>query len=93
MIIQLDTTSLFNIFRVSYFDELESQIQLIAPSMVEYHLNDLVDSSTNESVYINKANIQQTISLDQYSLYLDYEDFIYLEFFEKDDTYNTESLW
>lgn len=60
--------------------------------MVEYHLYDL-SSTMNESVYINKSNIQQTIHLDQYSLYLDYENLIYLEFTEKEDTYNTESLW
>ncbi|MGB5866604.1 MAG: hypothetical protein WBG69_01910 [Arcobacteraceae bacterium] len=92
MIIQLDKTSLFNTFHVSCFNQLEEGIQSVAPSMVEYHLDDL-SSSTNEPVYINKSNIQQTIYLDQYSLYLDYEDLVYLEFIEKDDTYDTESLW
>jgi hypothetical protein len=92
LIIQLDKNSLFNIFKVSCFDELEEGLQLVAPSMVEYYLEDL-SSSINDSVYINKSNIQQTISLDQYSIYLDYEDLVYLEFIEKDDNYDTESLW
>lgn len=92
MIIQLDANSLFSTFEVSSFQKLEEGIQSIAPSMVEYHLQDLSSSDT-ESVYINKSNIQQTIYLDQYSLYLDYEDSIFLEFIEKEDEYETESLW
>jgi hypothetical protein len=92
LIIQLNKTLLFNTFNVLSFKQLEEKIQIIAPSMVEYHLYDL-SSTMNESVYINKSNIQQTIHLDQYSLYLDYENLIYLEFTEKEDTYNTESLW
>ena len=92
MIIELDHHILFNTFKVSSFDELEEGIQSIAPSMVEYHLEDLCSSHT-QSVYINKSNIQQTIYLDQYSLYLDYGDSIYLEYIEKEDSYETESLW
>jgi len=90
--IQLDSNLLFSTFKVTSFTQLEQEIQSIAPSMVEYYLNDL-SSSTNESVYINKSNIQQTIFLDEYSLYLDYCDSIYLEFIEKEDEYDTQSLW
>ena len=92
MIIQLDTILLFHTFNVSSFKQLEEEIKLIAPSIVEYHLYDLT-STINGSVYINKSNIQETIFLDQYSLYLDYENLIYLEFIEKNDTYDIESLW
>lgn len=92
MIIQLNTTLLFNTFNVSSFKQLEDEIEFIAPSMVEYHLYDLA-STMNDSVYINKSNIQQSIFLGQYSLYVDYEDLIYLEFIEKDNNYDTESLW
>ena len=92
MTIQLENNSLFQTFKVSCFDELEQGINNIAPSMVEYYLEDL-SSSSNESIYINKSNIQKSILLDQYSLYLDYSDTIYLEKEEKDDTYDTESLW
>jgi len=90
--IQLENNLLFQTFKVSCFDELEQGINNIAPSMVEYYLEDL-SSSSNESIYINKSNIQKSILLDQYSLYLDYSDTIYLEKEEKDDTYDTESLW
>ena len=92
MTIQLDTNTLFQTFKVSCFDELEQEIQSIAPSMVEYYLDDL-SSSINESAYINRSNIQKTIYLDQYSVYLDYSDSVYLETLEKDDDYETESLW
>ena len=92
MTIQLENSSLFQIFKVSCFDELEQGINNIAPSMVEYYLEDL-SSSSNESIYINKSNIQKTICLDQYSLYLDYSDTVYLEILEKDDDYDTQSLW
>jgi len=90
--IQLDTNSLFQTFKVSCFNELEQELQSIAPSMVEYYLDDL-SSSTNEHTYINRSNIQNTIYLDQYSLYLDYSDSVFLEVLEKDDEYDTESLW
>ena len=92
MTIELDTNLLLQTFKVSCFDNLEQEIQSIAPSMVEYYLDDL-SSSTNEPAYINRSNIQKTIYLDQYSLYLDYSDTVYLEVTEKDDNYETESLW
>ena len=92
MTIQLDNNSLFQTFKVSCFDHLEQALQTIAPSMVEYYLGDL-SSSIIEPAYINRSNIQKTISLDQYSLYLDYSDSVYLETLEKDDEYSTESLW
>jgi len=92
LIIQLDTNSLFQIFKISCFDELEQEIQSLAPSMVEYYLDEL-SLSTTEATYINRSNIQKSIFLDQYSLYLDYWDTIYLEKQEKDNSYETESLW
>ena len=92
MTIQLDNNSLFQTFKVSCFDQLEQKLQTIAPSMVEYYLDDL-SSSIIEPAYINRSNIQKTIYLDQYSLYLDYSDSVFLETLEKDDDYDTESLW
>ena len=92
MTIQLDTNVLFSTFKVSCFDQLEEGMQSLAPSMVEYYLDDL-SSSMDQSIYINKSNIQQTIFLDEYSLYLDYNDTVYLEFVKKEDDYDTQSLW
>jgi len=92
LIIELDANLLFQTFKVSCFEQLEQEAQIIAPSMVEYYLDDL-SSAVNESTYINKSNIQKTIYLDQYSVYLDYGDTIYLEIKEKENDYETESLW
>jgi hypothetical protein len=65
----------------------------MAPSMIEYYLNDLASSSDDNS-YINKSNIQQTIFLDAYSLYIDYGDDIYLEMADtSNDEFETGSLW
>ena len=94
MIIQLDKNLVYSTFSVENFEQLDSTTQLMAPSMVEYYLSDLATVTTSEeSIYINKANIQNTISLDEYSLYLDYDNKIYLEFIEKEDNYETDSLW
>jgi len=90
--VKLDTSLLFNTFKVNSFEQLEQGMQSLAPSMIEYYLSDL-SSSVSESFYINRSNIQKTIFLDEYSLYLDYEDFVYLEFVQKDNFYGTESLW
>ena len=92
MTVKLDTSLLFNTFKVNSFEQLEQGMQSLAPSMIEYYLSDL-SSSVSESFYINRSNIQKTIFLDEYSLYLDYEDFVYLEFIQKDNFYDTESLW
>ena len=92
MIIQIDKESLYKTFSVECFLSIENSTQQMAPSMVEYYLNDLA-ASNNGSAYINRSQIQQTIFLDEYSLYMDYNNDIYLEFIQKDDQYETESLW
>ena len=92
MIIQLDKTLLFTTFAVESFEQLNLNTQIMAPSMIEYYLSDLA-SSDNQSSYINKSNIQQTIYLDEYLLYLDYNEDVYMEFVQKEDQYETESLW
>lgn len=74
------------------FEELETALLAIAPSMVEYYLSDLA-STEEDSSYINRSNIQHTISLDEYSIYLDYNDDTFLEFVQNDDNYETQSLW
>ena len=93
MIIQLEKDSLYSTFGVSDFSSLDSCTQAMAPSMVEYYLSDLATASDFSESYINKSNIQQTIFLEEYSLYQDYNDDIYLEFTQKEETYETQSLW
>jgi len=93
LIIQLEKSLLFSTFNVDNFSNLEQSTQLMAPSMVEYYLSDLASSSDFTESYINKTNIQQTIFLEDYSLYIDYNNDVYLEFTQKDDEYETQSLW
>lgn len=93
MIIQLDKNHLFNTFGVSSFKQLEENTNTMAPSMVEYYLSDLASVSHEGDSYINKSNIQHTITLDEYSLYLDYNEDTYLEFIENNDIYETGTLW
>ncbi|MEA3288941.1 MAG: hypothetical protein U9Q04_02070 [Campylobacterota bacterium] len=92
MIIQINKNLLFTTFGVASFEELETALLAIAPSMVEYYLSDLA-STEEDSSYINRSNIQHTISLDEYSIYLDYNDDTFLEFVQNDDNYETQSLW
>jgi hypothetical protein len=93
LIIQIDRDSLFSTFNVEEFSQLNNSTQSMAPSMVEYFLSDLATSSDSEPSYINKSNIQETLFLGEYSLYIDYSNNIYLEFVEKEDEYETQSLW
>lgn len=91
MIISLDKNKLFSTFSVQDFSQLENSFDTLAPSMVEYYLSSL---SSEEESYINRSNIQSTISLDDYTLYLDYDDNTYLEINSSGcDEYATGSLW
>lgn len=92
MIVILDKNLVYSTFDVEMFDQIDVSIQTMAPSMIDYYLSDLA-SNSEESSYINKSDIQNTIYLNEYMLYLDYSDNIYLEFTEKNDEYETESLW
>ncbi len=68
-------------------------VNSMAPSMVEYYLSDL--SNGNDDAYLNKRNIQDTINIGEYSLYLDYDEEVYLEIEDtlSADDYETGSLW
>lgn len=92
MTVLLDKSNLYSTFDVSSFNELKLSIDSIAPSMAEYYLNDLA-SFVNDSLQLNKSNIEQSLYLDGYSLYLDYSKDIYLEIIQKEDEYETNSLW
>ena len=76
MIIALDNNRLYSTFSVSDFSQLENSFNTIAPSMVEYYLSSLC---SDDETHINRSSIQNTIYLDDYTIYLDYEDKIYLE--------------
>ena len=92
MVLLLNKTSLYSTFGVEDFNYLENAISSMAPSMVEYYLSDL--SNGNEDTYLNRRNIQNSLSVGDFSLYLDYDDEIYLEIDDiKEEELETGSLW
>ena len=90
MITQINTDSLYNLFRVVDFNLLESAIDSMAPSLVEYHLSSLMG---DDDFYFNKRDIEESISVGNYNLYLDYSKNIYLEELSKMIDDNTQSFW
>lgn len=95
MIINIDKTNIFSLFKADNFDSLEYLIDSMPPSLVEYHLMNFISSEEDCNIFFNKKNIQSSFSFGIYSLYLDYEEKIYLEF-ESDslrDTYTNASLF
>ncbi len=92
MVLLLNKTSLYSTFDVDSFDSLDNVINSMAPSMVEYYLSDL--SNGNEDAYLNKRNIQDSLCVGDYSLYIDYDEEVYLEIEDsKEDDLETGSLW
>lgn len=92
MTLLLNKNSLFSTFGVDDFNSLEGAVNNMAPSMVEYYLSDL--SNGVDDSYLNKRNIQNSIYIGDYSLYMDYDEEVYLEIEEKpEDDYETGSLW
>ncbi len=76
MITQINKDSLYNMFGVKNFNHLESALDNMAPSLVEYYLSSLTNSDDS---YFNKRDIEESISIGDYSLYMDYSENIYLE--------------
>lgn len=76
MIIQVNKDSLYNMFGVDNFNLLENALDNMAPSLVEYYLSSLTNSDDS---YFNKRDIEESISIGDYSLYMDYSENIYLE--------------
>lgn len=92
MVSLLNKNSLYSTFGVHEFSSLEQNIQTMAPSMVEYYLYEL--SSGNEYTYLNKKYIQESISIGEYSIYLDYNEEVFLEFENiNEEELITNSLW
>lgn len=92
MVLLLNKTSLYSTFGVNSFDSLDDAINSMAPSMVEYYLSDL--SNGNEDAYLNKKNIQNSLCIGDYSLYIDYDEEIYLEIEDsEEESFETGSLW
>lgn len=90
MITLVNKDSLYNLFGVLNFHSLESALESMAPSLVEYHLSGLCEFS--DDLYFNRREIENKFSIGDYNLYIDYSENIYLEFEESnEDSYDT--LW
>lgn len=91
MILPLNRTTLFNTFGVDNFNSLDSAINNMAPSMVEYYLSDLSDGC--ETIYLNKRNIQNSLYIGDFSIYEDYDESLYLEISDEKTEEETGSFW
>ncbi len=89
MITQVDKDSLFNIFGVKNFELLHSAIDNMAPSLVEYYLSSF---TSDDELYFNKRDIEESISIGDYNLYIDYTKNIYLELNSTTEEI-TQSFW
>ena len=89
MITQVNKDSLYNMFGVDNFNLLESALDNMAPSLVEYYLSSL---TSNDDSYFNKRDIEDSISIGDYNLYIDYSKNIYLELNNTIED-STQSFW
>lgn len=89
MITQVDKDSLFNTFGVKNFGLLHSAIDNMAPSLVEYYLSSFTN---DDELYFNKRDIEESISIGDYNLYIDYTKNIYLELNSTTEEI-TQSFW
>ena len=90
MITSVNKDSLYNIFGVQTFGLLEGAIDTMAPSLVEYYLANL--SEYADEAYFNKKDIEESVSIGDYNLYIDYNENIYLESISTNDNY-TQGFW
>jgi len=97
MITLLNKNSLYSTFGVENFNSLGDAVNEMAPSMVEYYLSDLCDYSNindcENGFYLNKRNIENHINIGEYSIYIDYNEDIYLEIDIAEEEHETGSLW
>ncbi len=97
MITPLNKETLYNAFGVNNFNSLDDAINNMAPSIVEYYLSDLYDVSnindTGNGFYLNKRNIENSITISEYNIYIDYSDEVFLEIKVSEDENETGTLW
>ncbi len=88
MIYLIDRYDLFNEFRINFLDEIELKINSTAPSVCEYHFENIILYSQN-TAYINRNQIEKDFNFGAFKLYIDYEENIFLE---KDDCFYDDEL-
>ena len=87
---------LYNNFEVTDFSSLNKVIDNMSPSMVEYYLFDLYNyadtCNAGDIISFNKKNIEDSIHVDDYSIYIDYNEDIFLEKKRKENHCETDSF-
>ncbi|MBU0925740.1 hypothetical protein KKG81_12695 [bacterium] len=90
MITLVNKDSLYNVFGVKTFSLLEGAIDTMAPSLVEYYLSSLCEYA--DESYFNKKDVEESVSIGEYNLYIDYDQNIYLEVNSTNDNH-TQGFW
>ncbi len=89
----LDNQLFCNTFDIESFEQVATKIDTMAPSVVEYYLSDLA-ATVDSQASLNYSQIQYKVDFQEYSLLLDYDENIYLEFVQNsEDDYETGALW
>ena len=57
MFIAVDKNSILNLFKVDTFSELESVLELMSPSLVEYHLMSFLNGENTS--YFDKKDVEE----------------------------------
>jgi len=91
MVFFVDKSSILNLFGVENFSSLKSVVDNMSPSLVEYYLASFC--SNNDIVYFNKKDIENSIFVGKYNIYLDYNENMYLEVTQLNLDNVTKSLW
>lgn len=95
MIYLISNYDLFNEFKISSLDEIESKINNIAPSLCEYHFENIVLYS-QPYPYLNRNQIEKDFVFGNFKLLFDYEKNIFLErneSYSDGESSETSSLW
>lgn len=92
MIISIDKEHIYNLFGVTDFISLEMAIDIMAPSLLDYHFSDFFKHG-EEILFFNKREIENSFYLGNYSLYLDYNENLFLEIDDLEVDDSTSSFW
>lgn len=92
MIISIDKEHIYNLFGAADFASLEMAIDIMAPSLLDYHFSDFFKYG-EEILFFNKREIENSFNLGNYSLYLDYNENLFLEIDDLEVDDSTSSFW
>ena len=87
-----EQNKILTLFNINQFNQLNDAVFNIAPSIIEYDIANLIDT-LESNITFNKSNTQDMINIDKYTIYCDYNDNIFIEYDNKQEDYETQSLW